>query len=86
MQVSSNEVDEPRACYTEWSKSEREKRLLYIITYMESRKMVLINYLQGRNRDTDRESGLADIVGDEEWDELRELHWNMYTTMSKTDS
>ena len=27
--VSSNEVDEPRACYTEWSKSEREKQLLY---------------------------------------------------------
>ena len=23
--VSSNEVDEPRACYTEWSKSERER-------------------------------------------------------------
>ena len=28
--VSSNEVDEPRACYTEWSKSEREKQILYI--------------------------------------------------------
>jgi len=41
---------------------------------MESGKMVLMTYLQGRNRDTDRESGLADIVGDEEWDELRELH------------
>ena len=27
--ASSNEVDEPRACYTEWSKSEREKQLLY---------------------------------------------------------
>ena len=23
--VSSNEVDETRACYTEWSKSERDK-------------------------------------------------------------
>ena len=29
--VSSNEVDEPtRAYYTEWNKSEREKRILYI--------------------------------------------------------
>ena len=27
--VSSNEVDEPRAYYTEWSKSEREKQILY---------------------------------------------------------
>ena len=25
--VSSTEVDEPRACYTEWSKSEREKQI-----------------------------------------------------------
>ena len=25
--VSSSEVDEPRACYTEWSKSEREKQI-----------------------------------------------------------
>ena len=48
IRVSSNEVDEPRACYTEWSKSEREKRLLYIITYMESRKMVLMNPFAGQ--------------------------------------
>ena len=27
--VSSREVDEPRACYVEWSKSEREKQILY---------------------------------------------------------
>ena len=27
--VSSNEVDEPRAYYTEWSKSEREREILY---------------------------------------------------------
>ena len=28
--VSSNEVDEARACYTEWSKSETEKQISYI--------------------------------------------------------
>ena len=27
--VSPNEVDEPRAYYTEWSKSEREKQISY---------------------------------------------------------
>ena len=32
--VSSNEVDEPRAHYTERSKSEREKRISYINSYM----------------------------------------------------
>ena len=34
IQLSSSEVDEPRAYYTEWSKSEREKQLLYIYTYV----------------------------------------------------
>ena len=28
--VSCSEVDEPRACYTEWNMSEREKPILYI--------------------------------------------------------
>ena len=32
--VSSSEVDEPRACYTEWSKSEREKQIQYINGYL----------------------------------------------------
>ena len=27
--VNYIKVDEPRACYTEWSKSEREKQILY---------------------------------------------------------
>ena len=32
--VSFNEVDEPRAYYTEWSKSEREKQILCTNTYI----------------------------------------------------
>ena len=32
--VSGSEVDEPRAYYTEWSKSEREKQMLSIHTYV----------------------------------------------------
>ena len=32
--VSPNEVDEPGAYYTEWSKSERETQILYINTYV----------------------------------------------------
>ena len=31
---SSNEVDEPRACYTEASKSEKERQIPYVNTYM----------------------------------------------------
>ena len=32
--VSSNEVDEPRVYYTEWSKSEKERQILYINAYI----------------------------------------------------
>ena len=32
--VSSNEVDETGACYTEWSKSEKETPILYINAYI----------------------------------------------------
>ena len=32
--VSSNEVDEPGAYYTEWIKTEREKQISYISKYI----------------------------------------------------
>ena len=32
--VSCSEVDESRVCHTEWSKSEREKQILDIDTYI----------------------------------------------------
>ena len=32
--VSCSEVDGPRACYTKWSQSEREKQMLYINAYI----------------------------------------------------
>ena len=32
--ISANEVDKPRAYYAEWSKSEREKQILYIHAYI----------------------------------------------------
>ena len=44
--VSSSEVDEPRAYYTEWSKSERERQI-YQCIYLESKKMVLMILCEG---------------------------------------
>ena len=32
--VICSEVDGPRVCHTEWSKSEREKQILYANTYI----------------------------------------------------
>ena len=53
--VSSSEVDETRACYTEasllykWSKLEREKQnIVYYHICMESRKMGLMNLFAGQ--------------------------------------
>ena len=49
--VSSNEVDEPRPCYAEWSNSERRKtNTVYSCIYMESRKMVSVNLFAGKER------------------------------------
>ena len=49
--VSYNEADEPSAYYTEWSKSEREKQISYISTYMwKLEKWYRWSYLQSRNR------------------------------------
>ena len=51
--VSSNEVDEPRAYYTEWSKSEREKQIPSTNAYIWSlERWYWWNYLQGSNGDT----------------------------------
>ena len=50
-------MDEPRACYTEWSKSEREKQISYINAYKwDLGKWYWWTYLQGRNRDADIEN------------------------------
>ena len=54
--VSWNEVDLPRACYTKWSKSEREKQILYINTYRWNLEIWYWGtYLQGSSGDADRE-------------------------------
>ena len=58
--VSSSEVDEPRACYTDWSKSEREKQI-YINAYIWNlEKLYWWTCLQGRNRDSAIKKSLMD--------------------------
>ena len=52
--VSSNEVDEPEAYYTKWSKSEREIQMLYINTYTWNlERWYLWSYMQSSKGDTD---------------------------------
>ena len=49
------DMDGPRDCHTQWSKSEREKQIPYIKTYMwKVGKQYSWTYLQNRNRDIHR--------------------------------
>ena len=65
--VNSNEVDEPRAYYTEWSQSERERKILYANAYIwDLERWYRIIYFQGNNRETDIENRLMDTGRGEE--------------------
>ena len=64
--VSSSEVDEPGAYYTEWSKSERETQILYINAYIWNlERPYQWSYIQGSKGDTDIKKRLLDSVGGE---------------------
>ena len=59
--------DEPGAYYTEWSKSERKRQLLYINTYTwELERWYWQSYMKGSNGDTDVKNRLLDSVGEDE--------------------
>ena len=58
--VSGSDMNEPRGCHTEWSKSEIEKQISYINAYIWNlEKWYRWAYLQGRNRKADKENGLV---------------------------
>ena len=62
---SSNEVDEPRAYYTEWSKSERERQILYTNAFTWNlERQYWWSYMQGSKGDTDIKNWLLDSVGE----------------------
>ena len=71
--VGSSEVDEPRAYYTEQSKSEREKQMQYINAYIWNlEKMILIDLFAGKEwRCRCRAWTRQHSWGGREWDERR---------------
>ena len=93
--VICSEVDGPRDCHTEWSKSEREKQISYINSCMWNlEKWYRWTGLQGRNWDTDVENKRMDTKGGKtrgrgvwRWwcDELGDCDWHVYTDMYKSD-
>ena len=78
--VSSNEVDEPKAYYTEWSKSEREKQISYINAYIWNlERWYWWTYLQCSSGDAGIENRIVDTVVEREvgWFEtvaLKHIH------------
>ena len=74
-----NEVDEPRAYCTEWSKSERERQILYINACVWNlERWYWWTHLQGSSRDADIENRLVDTVGEGEggmnWESSEETY------------
>ena len=62
--MCSNEVDEPRAYYTKWSKSEREKLISDIDTNIWSlKRWHWWIYFQGSNGERDIENRPMDMGG-----------------------
>ena len=56
-------MDEPRDCYTEWSKSERERQILYINAYIWNlERWHWQSYVQGSKGDTDIKNRLLESV------------------------
>ena len=87
--VGSNEVDEPRVCYTEWSKSERKKQISSINACVWNlERWYWWNYLQGSNEGTDAEDRLTDSGAEEGRREgtYGESDMEMYITICKIDS
>ena len=88
--VICSEVDGPRLCRTDWSKSERKKQIPYANTYIwnletkngseEPRGRTGIK-MQTEGMDLRTWGG-----GSVSWDEVREWHGHIYTTKCKTDS
>ena len=81
-------ISGPIKCHTEWSKSEREKQISYINTYMWNlEKCYRWSYLQSRNIYAYVENKQMDTKGEREgWEESGDWDWHINTTMYKTDN
>ena len=78
--VSSNEVDDSGAYYTEWSKSERERQILHINAHIWNlERWYWLSYLQGIKGDTDVKKRLLDSGGEGEGGMIWENSIETYT-------
>ena len=77
-------MDKPRAYYTEWNTSERERQTLYINAYIWN--LEKLSYSQGSNGDTDIENRLVDMRREEEgetnWESSSETYTLSYVKLN----
>ena len=79
--VISSELDEARVCYTEWNKSEREKQISHINTYMWNlEKRHWWTYLQGKIRVSVMDKRIMGTAGKKkmDWIEIVALKYTDY--------
>ena len=80
-------MDESRACYTEWSKSKREKQISDINAYIWSlERWYWWTYLQGINGDADIENSIRDTVGEGKGRTNWESNMETYIAICKINS
>ena len=78
--VSSNEVDEPTAYYTELSKSERERQISYINAYTRNlERWYWWSSIQGSKGNTGIKNRLLDSVGEGKGGRIWENSIETYT-------
>ena len=81
-------MDGPRDCHTEWSKSDREKQISYDIVYMWGlKKCYKWTCLQNRNRVTDVGNKPYGYLGGKgRRDRLGDQDWHIHTTIYKINN
>ena len=87
--VVCSEVDGPRVCHTQGSKSEREKQIPYANTFIWNLKKKGSEEHKGRTgikMQTERMDWSTWGWGRVSWDEVRKWHGFIYTTKYKIDS
>ena len=77
-------MEEPRAYYTEWNMSERERQTLYINAYIWN--LEKLSYSQGSNGDIDIENRLVDMrregEGETNWESSTETYTLSYVKLN----
>ena len=88
--VICSELDGCRVCHTEWSKSERENQILYANTCIWNLKKKNVNEEPRGRAGTMTQTYRMDLrtqgVEVLSWDEVREWHGLIYTTIYKIDN